>query len=102
MFLWIFGVPQTCFRIALTWSSGKGQTLGPQRIHQEFLEHLMQCYQEKMRMWPMSSDAIHRHVKKDVFSKLYEQVCVGEKAKMLLMITEIIKGKDCISHHELD
>ena len=27
MFLWIFGVPPTCFEIAPTWSSSKGQTL---------------------------------------------------------------------------
>ena len=26
----------------------------------------------------MGSASIHRHVKKDVFPKLYEQVCVGE------------------------
>ena len=31
-----------------------------------------------MKMWHMSSAAFHRHVKKDVFPKLYEQVCVGE------------------------
>ena len=31
-----------------------------------------------MRVWPTGSTTIHRHVKKDVFPKLYEQVCVGE------------------------
>ena len=31
-----------------------------------------------MRVWTMGSATIHRHVKKDVFPKLYEQVCVGE------------------------
>ena len=30
-----------------------------------------------MRVWPTGSATIHRHVKKDVFPKLYEQVCVG-------------------------
>ena len=34
-----------------------------------------------MKMWHMSSAAFHRHVKKDVFPKLYEQVCVGEEGK---------------------
>ena len=47
MFLMMFGVPQPCFGIALTWSSGKDRTLGTQRIHQEFLEQLMQFYQGK-------------------------------------------------------
>jgi hypothetical protein len=31
-----------------------------------------------MRVWPTGSAIIHRHVKKDVLPKLYEQVCVGE------------------------
>ena len=31
-----------------------------------------------MRVWPTGSATIHRHVKKDVIPKLYEQVCVGE------------------------
>ena len=31
-----------------------------------------------MRVWPTGSATIHRHAKKDVFPKLYEQVCVGE------------------------
>ena len=47
MFLMMFGVPQPCFGIALTWSLGKARTLGTQRIHGEFLEQLMQFYQEK-------------------------------------------------------
>ena len=29
-------------------------------------------------MWPTGLATTHRHVKKNVFSKLYEQVCVGE------------------------
>ena len=37
MFLSMIIVPQTCFEIALTWSSSKGQTLDTQRIHQEQL-----------------------------------------------------------------
>ena len=37
MFLLMIGVPHTCFEIALTWSSSKGQTLDTQRIHQEQL-----------------------------------------------------------------
>ena len=37
MFLLKFEVPQTCFEIALTWSSSKGQTLDTQRIHQDKL-----------------------------------------------------------------
>ena len=47
MFLWIFGLPETCFGIALTWLSGKGRTLGTQMIHRELLAHLMQFYQGK-------------------------------------------------------
>ena len=31
-----------------------------------------------MRVRPTGSATIHRHAKKDVFPKLYEQVCVGE------------------------
>ena len=31
-----------------------------------------------MRLWPTGSATTHRHAKKDVFPKLYEQVCVGE------------------------
>ena len=31
-----------------------------------------------MRVWPTGSATIHRHVKKDVFPILYEQVYVGE------------------------
>ena len=34
MFLLKIGVSQTCFEIALTWSSSKVQTLDTQRIHQ--------------------------------------------------------------------
>ena len=37
MLLLKIGLPQTCFEIALTWSSSKGQTLDTQRIHQEKL-----------------------------------------------------------------
>ena len=50
----------------------------------------------------MVSSKIHRHVKKDVFPKLYEQVCVRGKARMLSMITPTIEGKDGISHHEFN
>ena len=69
MFLMMFRVTQSYFWIALTWSSGKGQTVGTQRIHRELLEHLMQFYQGKDERWPMGSAAIHKHVKKDVFRK---------------------------------
>ena len=31
-----------------------------------------------MRVWPTGPATTHRHAKKDVFPKLYEQVCVGE------------------------
>ena len=31
-----------------------------------------------MSVWSTGSATIHRHAKKDVFPKLYEQVCVGE------------------------
>ena len=48
---------------------------------------------EKIRVWPTNSTTIHRHAKKDVFPKLYEQVCVGEKTRMLSMITQIIEGQ---------
>ena len=37
MFLLKIGVPLTCFEVALTWSSGEGQTLKTRRIHQEQL-----------------------------------------------------------------
>ena len=37
MLLLKIGLPQTCFEIALTWSSSEGQTLDTQRIHQEQL-----------------------------------------------------------------
>ena len=37
IFLLKIGVPQTCFEIALTWFSSKGQILDTQRIHQEQL-----------------------------------------------------------------
>ena len=37
MFLLKIGVPQTCFEIALTWSSSKSRTLDTRRIHQEQL-----------------------------------------------------------------
>ena len=37
MFLLKIGVPQTCFEIALTWSSSKGRTLDTQRIHHDKL-----------------------------------------------------------------
>ena len=37
MLLLKIGLPQTCFEIALTWSSSKGQTLDKGRIHQEQL-----------------------------------------------------------------
>ena len=37
MFLSKIGVPQTCFGIALTWSSSKDRTLDTQRIHQDKL-----------------------------------------------------------------
>ena len=39
----MIGVPRTCFEIALTWSSSKGQTLDKGRIHQEQLvEYVLQ------------------------------------------------------------
>ena len=41
----------------------------------------------------MGSVAIHRHVTKDVFPKLYEQVCVVGETRILSMITQIIKGQ---------
>ena len=37
MFLLKIGVPQTCFKIALTWSTCEDQTLETKRIHQEQL-----------------------------------------------------------------
>ena len=37
MFLLKIRVPQTCFEIALTWSTGEDQTLETKRIHQEQL-----------------------------------------------------------------
>ena len=37
MLLLKVGVPQTCFDIALAWSSSKGQTSDTRRIHQEQL-----------------------------------------------------------------
>ena len=37
MFLLKIGVPQTCFEIALTWSSRKNRILDTQRIHQDKL-----------------------------------------------------------------
>ena len=37
MFLLKIGVPQTCFGIALSWSSSKNRTLDTQRIHQDKL-----------------------------------------------------------------
>ena len=43
MFLLKIGLPHTCFEIALTWSSSKGQTLDTQRIHQEqLIEQVLQ------------------------------------------------------------
>ena len=47
MFLMMFGVTQSYFWIALTWSSGKGRTLDSQWIYWEFLEHIMLFYQGK-------------------------------------------------------
>ena len=37
MFLSMIRVPQTCFKIALTWSSSKVQNLDAQRIHRDKL-----------------------------------------------------------------
>ena len=43
MLLLMIGVPQTCFEIALTWSSGKDQAMDTQRIHQEqLIEQVLQ------------------------------------------------------------
>ena len=71
MFLLMNGVPQLCFGIALTWSSGKGQTLGTQRIHREFLEHLMQFYQEKDEDVADGLSSNPSTSLKDVFPKFY-------------------------------
>ena len=102
MFLRMFGVLQSCFAIALTWSSGEDQTLGPQRIHQEFLEHIMQFYQKKMRTWPMGPAAIHWHVKKDVFTTLSKQVCVGGGKNVVDDNTNHQGARMVFSHHEFD
>ena len=49
MFLLKFGVPQTCFEIALTWSSGEDQTLETQRIHRKQL--IGKSYNFLMEEW---------------------------------------------------
>ena len=79
MFLLKIGVPQTCFEIALTWSSSKvGLWIHQGSIGNNLENKSYNFSREKMRVWPTGSATIHRHVKKDVFPKLYEQVCVGE------------------------
>ena len=82
MFLMMFRVPQSCFGAALTWSSGKGRTLGTQRIHGEILEHIMQFYQGKDAEVADGLSINPSTCQKDVFPKiLYEQVCVGGEGK---------------------
>ena len=71
MFLMMFGVTQSYFWIALTWSSGKDRTLGTQRIHQEFLEHLMQFYQGKDEEVADGLSSNPSTCQKDVFPKFY-------------------------------
>ena len=49
MLLLKIGVPQTCFEIALTWSSSKGQFLDTQWIHQEqFITYVLQFPPRRM------------------------------------------------------
>ena len=79
MFLLEIGLPQTCFEIALTWFQAKVRLW----IHKGSIENNLEnksynFSKEKVRVWPTGSATIYRHVKKDVFPKLYEQVCVGE------------------------
>ena len=77
MFLMMFGVTQSYFWIALTWSLGKGRTLGTQRIHREFLEHLMQFYQGRWGGgWWFQQKSINVS-KRMYFQNLNEQIRVG-------------------------
>ena len=77
MFLMMFRVTQSYFRIALTLSSDKGRTLGTQRIHQELLEHLMQFYQGRWgggRWFQQKSIDMSKRM---YFQNLNEQIRVG-------------------------
>ena len=79
MFLLEIGLPQTCFEIALTWFQAKVRLWIHKGSIGNNLENKSYNFsKEKMRVWPTGSATIHRHVKKDVFPKLYEQVCIGE------------------------
>ena len=63
-------------------------------------------------MWPMVSAKIHRHVKKDVFQNLYEQIRVGggnnvvddntihRGARMVFLIMNSIDNLK--EHHNVD
>ena len=79
MFSLEIGSPQTCFEIALTWFQAKVRLWIHQGSIGNNLENKSYNFsREKIRVWPTGSTTIHRHAKKDVFPKLYEQVCVGE------------------------
>ena len=71
MFLKMSGVTQSYFWIALTWSSGKGRTLGTQRIHRELLEDLMQFYQEKYEEVADGFNSNPLTCRKGCISKIY-------------------------------
>ena len=79
MFSLEIGSPQTCFEIALTWFQAKVRLWIHQGSIGNNLENKSYNFsREKIRVWPTGPTTIHRHAKKDVFPKLYEQVCVGE------------------------
>ena len=79
MFSLEIGSPQTCFEIALTWFQAKVRLWIHQGSIGNNLENKSYNFsREKMRVWPTGSPTIHWHAKKDVFPKLYEQLCVGE------------------------
>ena len=79
MFFLEIGLPHTCSEIALTWFQAKvGLWIHQGSIGNNLENKSYNFSREKIRVWPTGSTTIHQHAKKDVFPKLYEQVCVGE------------------------
>ena len=98
-----FGVPQSCFGIALTWSSGKGRTLGTQRIHREFLEHLMQFYQGKDEEVADGFSSNPSTCQKGCIPKINMiKFVLGGRQECCWSWHKSSRGKDGISSHEFN
>ena len=98
------GLPQTCFEIALTWFQANVRLWIHQGSIGNNLENKSYNFsREKMRVWPTSSVANHRHVQKGCIPKINMiKFVLGGRQECCWCWHKSSRGKDGISSHEFN